>query len=76
MASTLLVPYYVDVSEVSSIARFISQAGPDIPYSLLVFHPDFRMNDLPITPRSQVDECYREARRYLRNVHVGNIHLL
>ena len=75
-ATTLLVPYYVDASEVREISLFLSQLSPEIPYSLLVFHPDFYLNDLPVTPRKQVEECYGEAKRYLRNVHVGNIHLL
>lgn len=75
-ATTLLVPYYVDKREVGEIARFISQNNEDIPYSLLVFHPDFLMNDLPVTPRKQAEECYHEARRHLKRVNIGNIHLL
>jgi pyruvate formate lyase activating enzyme len=75
-ATTLLVPYYVDAGEVGEIARFIAGLDPDIPYSLLVFHPDYLMTDLPMTPRRQVDECYKEASRYLSRVNVGNRHLL
>jgi len=75
-ATTLLVPYYVDAKEVSAIARFIADINPAIPYSLLIFHPDFCMDDLPVTPKKQVNECYRAARRYLERVNIGNIHLL
>jgi pyruvate formate lyase activating enzyme len=75
-ATTLLVPGYVDASEVEQIARFIAELNPSIPYSLLVFHPQFMMRDLPITPKRQVEECYRSAKKYLRKVHIGNIHLL
>jgi pyruvate formate lyase activating enzyme len=75
-ATTLLVPYYVDAMEVEAIARFIADINPAIPYSLLIFHPDFMMQDLPVTPRRQVDECYRAARRHLRRVNIGNTHLL
>ncbi|MBE8539179.1 radical SAM protein [Geoglobus acetivorans] len=75
-ATTLLVPYYVDSEEVERIAEFISGLSPNIPYSLLVFHPDYRLNDLPITPKNQVLECYRAARRHLKNVNVGNMHLI
>lgn len=75
-ATTLLVPGYVDHLEVEKIAEFISSLSPDIPYSLLVFHPDFMMKDLPVTPRRQVAECYRAAKKHLNKVHVGNIHLL
>ncbi|MCS7139879.1 MAG: radical SAM protein [Candidatus Nezhaarchaeota archaeon] len=75
-ATTLLVPGYVDANEVEMIAEFISSLNPDIPYSLLVFHPDHYMMDMPITPRKQVEECLVAARRHLKRVHVGNIHLL
>ncbi|MDW8063259.1 MAG: radical SAM protein [Candidatus Caldarchaeum sp.] len=75
-ATTLLVPGYVDKTEVAKIAEFIASLNPEIPYSLLIFHPDFMMKDLPITPRSQVVECYTIAKKRLKNVHIGNIHLL
>ncbi|HDN73605.1 MAG TPA: radical SAM protein [Archaeoglobus sp.] len=75
-ATTLLVPYYVDEREVEGIAKFISSINDEIPYSLLVFHPDYRLSDLPITPRSQVFRCYEVARKYLKKVNIGNLHLL
>lgn len=75
-ATTLLVPGYVDAEEVERIAAFIAALDPKIPYSLLVFHPDFLMNDLPITPRTQVTECYRAAKKHLHRVNVGNLPLL
>jgi pyruvate formate lyase activating enzyme len=75
-ATTLLVPYYVDKREVEEIAKFISRTGADFPYSLLVFHPDFLMADLPVTPRAQAEECYQEVRRFLSRVYVGNMNLL
>ncbi|MCS7117521.1 MAG: radical SAM protein [Thaumarchaeota archaeon] len=75
-ATTLLVPHYVDEHEVDQIARFIASLDPEIPYSLLVFHPDFRMGDVPVTPEKQVWECYRAAKKHLRNVNVGNLQLL
>ena len=75
-ATTLLVPGYVDHVEVEGIAKFISELNPEIPYSLLVFHPDFMMRDLPITPVKQVKLCYEAAKKHLRNVNIGNLHLL
>lgn len=77
IASTLLVPGYVDESEVSSIARFISDINPSIPYSLLAFYPQFYLNDLPTTSRSHALRCRSIAEKVgLKNVHVGNVHLL
>ncbi len=75
-ATTLLVPFYVDENEVENIARFLARINPDFPYSLLVFHPDDRLSDLPITPRRQVKAAYEAARRHLKRVHIGNLHLL
>ncbi len=75
-ATTLLIPHYIDEHEVSSIAEFISSLDDSIPYNLLVFHPDFMMNDIPVTPKDQVFRCYRAAKRYLRNVNISNLHLL
>ncbi|MEM2875501.1 MAG: radical SAM protein [Candidatus Bathyarchaeia archaeon] len=75
-ATTLLVPHYVDAFEVEQIAKFIAELNPEIPYSLLVFYPQFMMNDLPVTPRKQVEECYASAKKWLRRVNIGNINLL
>jgi pyruvate formate lyase activating enzyme len=75
-ATTLLIPGYVDKNEVSSIAQFIAELDQSIPYSLLIFHPDSFLMDLPITPKQQVKECYEVAKKYLKNVHIGNKHLL
>jgi len=75
-ATTLLVPEYVNVDEVEDIASFISEINDEIPYSLLVFYPNFMMVDMPITPLKQVIECYKVARKYLKNVYVGNLHLI
>jgi hypothetical protein len=34
------------------------------------------MQDLPITPAKQAFEAYRTAKKHLKNVELGNIHLL
>lgn len=75
-ATTLLVPGYVDEVEVERIAYFLSEIDPNIPYSLLVFHPDYLLSDLPVTGVEQVERCFRVAKRYLRRVNVGNVELL
>jgi pyruvate formate lyase activating enzyme len=75
-ATTLLVSGYVDTSEVEQITEFIADLNPEIPYSMLVFHPDFMMTDLSITPLKQVIECYKVAKKHLTRVHIGNLHTL
>jgi len=77
VASTLLVPGYVDAEEVGRIAQFIADLNPDIPYALLGFHPHFFMDDLPCTSFRHAGEALEAARAAgLRNVRLGNVHLL
>jgi pyruvate formate lyase activating enzyme len=77
IASTLLVPGYVDTEEVGKIARFIASFDPDIPYALLGFHPHFYIHDLPRTSVRHAEEAEAAARAAgLTNVRVGNRHLL
>jgi len=77
VASTLLVPGYIDTEEVFRIASFISGWDPDIPYSLLGFSAQFMMSDLPTTTKVQAGECLEAAREAgLRRVRIGNAHLL
>jgi pyruvate formate lyase activating enzyme len=77
IASTLLVPGYIDEEEIFHISEFIATLNPDIPYSLLAFYPEFEMSDLPTTSRQLAEECLSAAHRAgLTRVHLGNIHLL
>ncbi len=77
IASTLLVPGYIDREEISRLSRFISSLNPDIPYSLLAFYPHFMMRDLPTTSRHHAEECLAEAKTQgLKSIRVGNVHLL
>jgi pyruvate formate lyase activating enzyme len=77
IASTLLVPGYIDVPEVKLISEFISSINENIPYALLAFHPCFRMLDLPQTSKNHALNCKKIAEKMgLKNVKIGNIHLL
>jgi pyruvate formate lyase activating enzyme len=77
IASTLLVPGYVDVQEVGQLAAFIASCNPAIPYSLLGFHPHFHIHDLPRTSVAHAEEALAAAQAAgLRNVRIGNRHLL
>jgi len=77
VASTLLVPGYVDAEEVGRIARFIASLNPAIPYVLLGFAPNFLFHDLPCTSVRHAEEAETAARAAgLRTVRIGNRHLL
>ncbi len=77
VASTLLIPGYIDENEVRAIARFIASISPEIPYCLLAFHGHFDMADLPLTPKGLAQACRQAAQEEgLRNIRIGNLHLL
>ncbi len=77
IASTLLVPGYIDAREVARIASFVAGLDPSIPYALLGFHGDFLMTDLPSTSWPQAQSCLAAARQAgLSNVRLGNLHIL
>lgn len=75
-ATSLLVPGYIGPEEVEQIAKKIARIDPAIPYSLLVFHPDFKADDLPITPKKTAIKALEKAKKHLKQVHLGNKHLL
>jgi pyruvate formate lyase activating enzyme len=75
-ACTLMVPGYTNHKEVEQIVKFVSSINPEIPYSLLIFHGDYQMRDLGITPRKQALKCLEVAKKYLENVNLGNKFLL
>jgi pyruvate formate lyase activating enzyme len=76
-ASTLMVPGYVDLEEIYGLARFIATLNPEIPYSLLAFHPQFYMDDLPVTSKEFALKAELAAREAgVKRVNLGNIHLL
>ena len=77
IASTLLVPGYVDVTEVAQIARFIADTDPAIPFALLAFHPNFMMGDLPQTSLRHAHDAEQVAHAAgLTRIRIGNKHLL
>lgn len=75
--STLLIPGYIDQIEISNIARFIANLDKNIPWVLLAFYPCFYFSDMPTTVKSQAEQALKIAQNFgLRNVQLGNIHLL
>ncbi|MBA7713638.1 hypothetical protein ES703_122644 [subsurface metagenome] len=75
-ACTLLVPGYTTHEEVELIAKYIKSINENIPYSLLIFHGDYQMRDLGITPRKQALKSLEIAKKYLKRVNLGNKFLL
>lgn len=77
VASTLLVPGYIEADQVKKLATFIAELDERIPYALLAFAPNFYLGDLPCTSIRQAQEAEAAAHQAgLINVRVGNRHLL
>ncbi len=77
VASILLVPGYVGVSEVRKLCEFIKECDPTIPTALLGFHPHHAMSDLPRTSRAHANAAKDVAKDTgLTNVRIGNLGLL
>lgn len=77
VASTLLVPGYVDEEEIAALARFIAGLSKDIPWSFLAFYPAFYLDDLPTTSYRHAEMALSIARDFgLTRLHLGNRHLL
>lgn len=77
VASTLMIPGYIDEKEVDCISSFISQLDPEIPYSLLAFYPNFYFYDLPTPTKKYAFRLYEISKANgLKNVNIGNISLL
>ena len=77
VASTLLLPGYIEAGEVGRMATFIASIDPHIPYALLAFAPNFYLSHLPCTSSRQAREAETAARQAgLTNVRLGNRHLL
>ena len=77
VASTLLVPGYVEEEEIEQLAGYIASLDENIPYSLLAFSPNFQMKDLPATGKETAEKCLKAARMAgLKRVRLGNAHLV
>ncbi len=72
--TTLLVPGFNDSDgELRDIAAFLRSVGPEVPWHVTRFHPDFEMRDRPGTPVEtlrRAREIGREAG--LKYVYTGN----
>ena len=77
VASILLIPGYVGVSEVHKLCGFIADSDSTIPTALLGFHPHHAMRDLPRTSKEHAKAALQTAEDVgLSNVRVGNVALL
>lgn len=71
--TTLVIPgLNDDVEQIAEAARWLASLDPAITYHLTRFFPQHLMADRPPTPISTLREAADAARRYLRDVRLGN----
>ncbi len=74
--TTLVVPgMNDDPAELANLARFLVQElGPDVPWHVSRFHPDYQMLDRGATPARTLQRAYEVGREAgLHYVYVGNM---
>jgi pyruvate formate lyase activating enzyme len=75
--TTLLIPGLNDSDEeLTALTQWIAKdLTPDVPLHFSAFHPDYKMTDIPPTPRATLRRA-REIglREGLRYVYTGNVH--
>jgi pyruvate formate lyase activating enzyme len=74
--TTLVIPGQNDSDqELQNIAEFIAQdLGPQVPWHVSRFHPDYQMQDTPATPMSTVEKAIAFGKKAgLRYCYGGNV---
>lgn len=74
--TTLLIPGHNDSSEeLDRMTRWVvEELGPDVPMHFTAFHPDYRMMDVPATPRETLQRARRIAMQNgVRYAYTGNV---
>ncbi|MHB9101293.1 MAG: AmmeMemoRadiSam system radical SAM enzyme [Sulfuricella sp.] len=75
--TTLLIPGHNDTDEeLTALSRWVfKELGADAPLHFSAFHPDYKMMDVPPTPRETLGRARRIAMKEgLRYVYTGNVH--
>jgi len=73
--TTLVVPGMNDGDEeLAAIARFIASVGPEIPWHVSRFHPDYKYTQTPATPVETLRKAAALAKEAgLKFVYIGNV---
>jgi pyruvate formate lyase activating enzyme len=73
--TTLLIPTLNDsAEELQDIARFIAGLGKETPWHISRFHPQFKMQSLPVTPLASLHQAAEIGKQAgLKYVYSGNV---
>jgi pyruvate-formate lyase-activating enzyme len=71
---SLYIPGVVDADELEKIALSLKNSDPTIPFTILAFFPEYRMNHFRAPTAKQMVEAYQRAKATgLQNIRLGNI---
>ena len=73
--TTLIVPTQNDSEEeLNNIASFIAhEMGPNVPWHITAFHPDYKERELPSTPIDALIKAYDIGKKHgLKFIYIGN----
>ncbi len=72
--TTLIIPGLNDSSlELEKIAKFIASIDRNIPWHISRFFPHYKMLNKEITPLETMKKAEKIGKKYLENVHLGNV---
>jgi pyruvate formate lyase activating enzyme len=74
--TTLIIPTRNDSpEELKALAQFLARdLGPETPWHISRFHPDYRLTDLPLTPIKTLQRAWEIGKEAgLRYVYTGNV---
>lgn len=72
--TTLVIPTLNDaLPEISDMAKWISSISSEIPLHLSRYFPNYKLQNIPPTPKETLVECRKEALKYLEYVYLGNV---
>jgi pyruvate formate lyase activating enzyme len=72
--TTLVIPTLNDaLPEISDLAKWISSISSEIPLHLSRYFPNYKLQNIPPTPKETLVECRKEALKYLEYVYLGNV---
>jgi pyruvate formate lyase activating enzyme len=75
--TTLVIPGHNDsTQELDALSKWVvAELGPDVPLHFSAFHPDYKMMDVPATPKQTLLKARDIAKgNGVHHVYVGNVH--
>lgn len=72
--TTLIVPDMNDKpEEIEQLCVWLSKIDPEIPLHFSRYFPNYKMKDIPPTPRETLEKAKKTAQEYLKHVYIGNV---